>query len=670
MKRRIAFSILLVVVVPSALFFYQNMVMVPTTTITYSQLSSVSGGLCTIRPSTAGASFYNALVGQRTAGTNGGGLRDVEVLHHVSTRLGFGLSPFGSLVPNRANDCTTVFIAEEIARQLGQIGTNVDTSQLRDIRRGLLPFTMYPRGDIGRLLWRFQNDPTTNNYMTQLGGTAHAAVFFKARQEVAILMTLRNIMGSQTITSSGALEDHQFNLEDKIGEFWFNHFNVDYSKAEHLSSGSDNMVEVMRSRAGSTFYSLLLSVIRHPSMIRYLDNSENYYQCDTAGVCRASNQNLARELLELHTFGLPPKTSATDTSSPYDQNDVVAMSEILAGWNTNWINHSTAPSQFNFNTTLFAKKTVTLMGVSYPATDAASAQARVESVLKMLANHSRTKTNICRKLAKNLFASDMFVTQAETSCVANWGVDGSLRPMYRSFLLRSQFWSKNNYKTLYRTPIEIPIASARALGMNLIDLHREVLRNNLTEVPYNPATLTIPSYVILLPALKATSPWWATHSIGNDIRRLLGVMRGEVALPIGYSDNGLDHLSASYVDEVSRITLNISNYLEGMDKTGLRIDKVSNNVRLDLENRLATTGNLSTQQHAIQNILNMGSVVRYTSFNTSTSGYELPASQQSIISQVVLKNTAWPVWADKPGSYRLEKALGMLSQSTAIQLKK
>jgi hypothetical protein len=242
--------------------------------------------------------------------------------------------------------------------------------------------------------------------------------------------------------------------------------------------------------------------------------------------------------------------------------------------------------------------------------------------------------------------------------------------MYRSFLLRSQFWSKNNYKTLYRTPIEIPIASFRALGMNLIDVHREILRHNLTEAPYNPATLTIPNYATLLPALKATSVWWATYGIGVEIRRLLGVMRGEVSLPIGYSDNGLDHLSASFVDEASRITLNISNYLEGMDKTGLRIDKVSNNVRLDLENRLATTGNLSTQQHAIQNILNMGSVVRYTSFTPSTSGYELPASQQSIISQVVLKNTAWPVWADKPGSYRLEKALGMLSQSTAIQLKK
>lgn len=662
-KHKMTVSIALVAI-PLALFVFQNMTMVPTTTITYSQLSSLNGSLCTIRPSAAGAPYYTAIVNQRTLS----GLTDVEVLHHVSSRLGFGLSPFGSLVPNKANDCTTVFIAEELARQLALVGTNVDSVQVRDIRRGLLPFTMYPRSEIDRLIVRFQNDPQTFNYQTQLPGSAHSAVWYKARQDIALLSTLRNVLGSQVVTSTGVLEDHQFNLEERFAEFWNNHFNVDNSKADQLCFGSDSMPETMRKQTGSTFYSLLYSVIQHPTMLRYLDNHANFYQC-VSGVCSSSNQNLARELMELHTFGVGPKLTPTSTNSPYSQADVVALSEILSGWNVKSHTDVTSPGQFYFNSTLFAPKTISLLGVSYPGADAATAQARVSSVLKMLANHSQTKTNICTKLAKNLFASS-FMSTAASACVSAWGTDGNLKAIYKAMLLQPNFWSKANYKSLYRTPIEVPVAAARALGMNIVDMVREIQRHGFTETPYNPSSLTIANFAILLPQLKGSSVWWAFYGIGQEIRSLLGVYRGEIALPIGYSDNGLDHLSSSYVDESSRIAFNLSNYLEGMDKTGLRIDKVSSVVRSDLENRLTTTGNLSTQQHYIQNILNMGSIVRYTSFSASKSGYELPASQQAIVSQVVSTRTAWPYFASSPGSYCIDKAVASLVQGSATQLKK
>lgn len=654
-----------VILLPLSLVFFQNMTMVAPATITYTQLSSVSGGQCTIRPSTAGAVFYNALIQQRTVS----GLKDVEVLHHVSTRLGFGLSPFGSLVPSKTNDCTTVFIAEELARQISRIGTNTDSTHVTQIRRGLLPFSMYSRSQIDRLIWRFQQDPTTSNYTTQLNGNAHSAVWNQARREVALLMNLRNILGSQLVTAAGKLEDHQFNLEDRLAEFWSNHFNVDNSKAEQLSPGNDSLPQVMRQRAGSTFYNLLTGVIQHPAMLKYLDNHNNFYQCNTSGVCTSSNQNLARELMELHTFGVPPKITAADTTSPYGQSDVVALSEILAGWNTTPYSDSVNPGQFYFHSTLFANKTITLMGSSYPAATAAAAQSRVTAFLKVLANHASTKKNICKKIAKNLFTPSL-VAQGQNVCINAWGTDGNLKAMYQAMLALPAFWSKANYKSLYRTPIEVPIASARALGMNIIDMKREVDRYGFDEVPYNPTSLTIAAYATLLPNLKSKSVWWAFFGIQNEIRSLLGTYRGEVALPIGYSDIGLDHLSSTFVDEASRITLNVSNYLEGMDKTGLRLDPVSSNVRKSLENDLVIDGPDVTIQNYIQNTLNMGYVVRFNGFLIAKSPYELPPSQQNIIETVVAKKTAWPYFASAPGSYCIDKAIATMAQSTAIQLKK
>lgn len=646
------------------LFLFENMTMLPPATITYAQLSSLNGSLCAIRPSAAGLPFYTAIINQRAQS----GLTDVEVLHHVSSRLGYGLSPFGSLVPNKANDCTTVFIAEELARQLERLGTNVDNPYLTQIRRGLLPFTMFPRADLDRLITRFEDDPQTQNYKTQLGGTAHGVLWYKARQDVAMLSTLRNILGSQVVTSSGALEDHQFNLEDHFAEFWINHFNVDYSKSEQLSPGNDSLPETVRTQLGSTFYSLLHSVIQHPAMLRYLDNHNNFYQC-VSGVCSSSNQNLARELMELHTFGLGPKLTPTSANSPYSQTDVVALSEILSGWNAKHYRDATNPGQFYFHSTLFAKKTISWLGTSYPAADALAARTRVSTALNVLANHAQTKNNICKKLSANLFTTSL-VNNGAASCTAAWGTSGNLKAMYRALILRPDFWSKTNYKSLYRTPIEVPIAAARAIGMNIIDIRREVQRHGFTEVAFNPSTLTIQNFAVLLPKLKSSSVWWSFAGVGHEIRNLLGVFRGEIALPIGYSENGLDHLSSSFIDESSRIAFNLTNYIEGMDTTGLRIDKVSVMIRSDLENRLATTGNLSTQQHYIQNILNLGSVVRYTAFSAAKAGYELPASQQAIISQVVSTRTAWPFWSTTPGSYCIDKAIASLVQGSAIQLKK
>ena len=195
-----------------------SLAMAPTapSTITYTQLSSIDPATkkCTIRP-VAGKPYYDAIVAQRATA----GLIDAEVMSHVATRLGFGLAPFGSLVPSYANDCTTVFFAEELARQLTILGTNVDSPLVWSIRGGLLPNSMYPRASLDKEMTRFRNDPAA------VAVSAHSVLWYKARQETELLMNLRNIIGSEALLASGKIEDHQINLEERLDEIWINHFN-------------------------------------------------------------------------------------------------------------------------------------------------------------------------------------------------------------------------------------------------------------------------------------------------------------------------------------------------------------------------------------------------------------------------------------------------------------
>src|SRR2546429_7378226 len=93
-----------------------------------------------------------------------------------------------------------------------------------------------------------------------------------------------------------------------------NHFSVSLRKADIRAWVGDYEEQAIRPHALGSFRSLLEASLRHPAMLRYLDNASN-----AAG---RINENYARELLELHTMGV---------GSGYTQADVQEMARILTG---------------------------------------------------------------------------------------------------------------------------------------------------------------------------------------------------------------------------------------------------------------------------------------------------------------------------------------------------
>src|SRR3984893_11996496 len=103
-------------------------------------------------------------------------------------------------------------------------------------------------------------------------------------------------------------------LQEQMTWFWINHFNVFLYKSNLRAMVGDFEEEAIRPHALGRFRDLLRATMRHPAMLRYLDNDQN-----AAGHI---NENYAREIMELHTMGV---------GSGYTQKDVQELARILTG---------------------------------------------------------------------------------------------------------------------------------------------------------------------------------------------------------------------------------------------------------------------------------------------------------------------------------------------------
>jgi uncharacterized protein (DUF1800 family) len=109
-----------------------------------------------------------------------------------------------------------------------------------------------------------------------------------------------------------------YQLREQLTWFWLNHFNVHLYKSNIRLLIADYEDKAIRAHALGRFRDLLGATLRHPAMLRYLDNDQN-----AAGHI---NENYAREIMELHTMGV---------GSGYTQNDVQELARILTGVGVN-----------------------------------------------------------------------------------------------------------------------------------------------------------------------------------------------------------------------------------------------------------------------------------------------------------------------------------------------
>ncbi|MEQ5820619.1 DUF1800 domain-containing protein [Halomonas sp. SCS19] len=244
--------------------------------------------------------------------------------------------------------------------------------------------------------------------------------------------------------------------------FWSNHFTVSADRGGvQLLPGAFER-EAIRPYVSSSFSAMLLGVEQHPAMLLYLDNAASVGpDSPLARSARASagrlglNENLAREILELHTLGV---------DGPYQQQDVVELARAITGWRTRLeLPPSTeapalGPYGSLFHGAAHQGGERELLGRRF----AAGGARQGRDMLRFVAGQEATATFVATKLARHFVADDPPGELVSALASTFQRENGRLSALFRTLFSHPQAWQPQALK--FRRPQEYLVALYRALG--------------------------------------------------------------------------------------------------------------------------------------------------------------------------------------------------------------
>jgi uncharacterized protein (DUF1800 family) len=198
---------------------------------------------------------------------------------------------------------------------------------------------------------------------------------------------------------------------ERMVHFWSNHFAVSADKLTVIGLAGLLEFEAIRPHVLGRFRDMLVAALQHPAMLLYLDQAQSIGPDSQAAQIaarfqrgrqrRGLNENLAREILELHTLGV---------NSGYGQADVTEFARALTGWTVRGLTRGPAarfagvegtPGDFVFAQPIHEPGARTIVGKTYRQ----DGERQGLAVLDDLAADPRTARHLATKLARH-FAGD------------------------------------------------------------------------------------------------------------------------------------------------------------------------------------------------------------------------------------------------------------------------
>ena len=242
-------------------------------------------------------------------------------------------------------------------------------------------------------------------------------------------------------------------ITERLVAFWSNHFCISANKGEpaRMWAGSFER-EAIRPHVLGRFADMLKAVEQHPAMLFFLDNQQSIGPDSKAGQNRKRglNENLAREIMELHTLGV---------GGGYTQDDVTALARIITGWSfAGREGRLGAPGSFIFNVNAHQPGVQQLLGRRYDDTGVAQGEAALADI----ARHPSTAKFIARKFAVHFVADDPPPALLATLEAVFRKSDGDLRAMTLALVDADEAWRQPLAKM--RSPYDYVIATGRLLA--------------------------------------------------------------------------------------------------------------------------------------------------------------------------------------------------------------
>src|SRR5712672_743550 len=240
---------------------------------------------------------------------------------------------------------------------------------------------------------------------------------------------------------------------ERLVAFWSNHFCISANKGElaRMWAGSFER-EAIRPHVLGRFGDMLKAVEQHPAMLFFLDNQQSLGPDSRAGQNRKRglNENLAREIMELHTLGV---------GGGYSQDDVTSLARIITGWTfAGRQGQLGPPGSFVFNANAHQPGAHRVMGKIYEP----SGVAQGEAVLADIARHPSTAKFIAGKFARHFVTDDPPPVLVARLADVFTKSDGDLKALALALLDSEEAWKAP--LTKIRSPYEFLIASGRLLG--------------------------------------------------------------------------------------------------------------------------------------------------------------------------------------------------------------
>lgn len=261
----------------------------------------------------------------------------------------------------------------------------------------------------------------------------------------------------------------QAGFAERWALFWTNAFTVSATKFPSAIFSGQYEREAIRPHVFGRFEDLAVAAETHPAMLLYLDQVQSVGPNSRGGQRRQAglNENLAREILELHTVG---------AQGGYSQVDVTEFARALTGWSIATVRDGAADRRggrrrrdaqtevgpdsngFLFRPNVHEPGGRTVMGRSYAEGGAGQGKA----ILRDLAHRPETARRLAWNIARH-FVADEPPTALVSRLEAAWtGSRGDLAQVARALLSAPEVWEPQPRKI--KTPYEFIVSSHRALG--------------------------------------------------------------------------------------------------------------------------------------------------------------------------------------------------------------
>lgn len=272
-------------------------------------------------------------------------------------------------------------------------------------------------------------------------------------------------------------------FSERLVHFWTNHFATSADKPPMLALAGALENEAIRPHVNGRFVDMLLAVEKHPGMLLYLENHLSIGPNSAFAAAKGGNgrniginENLGREILELHTLGV---------NGGYTQADVTTFAQAITGWSVGGGRgrlEGGPAGEFYFRDALHEPGAKTILGKRYP--DGGLAQG--EAVLKMLARHPSTARYIAFKLAQHFIADEPGERAVSVIARAFIDNDGDLPSVYAALIDAPEAWSEPFQK--FKTPNDYIISAFRAYGSLGKKTQPQRLLKELGQRPYTPGS--------------------------------------------------------------------------------------------------------------------------------------------------------------------------------------